>query len=541
MRVLLPCTVFAVLCFTALVMADLPTEEGPYTVPAPKDFLFYETFQENWSSRWIVSDDEDFDGEWSVEAGPALSGIKEEVGLVVNSPAKKHAISSVLPQVVTVEEDNLVVQYEVRLHNSLNCGGAYMKLLRNTEDMFTPEEFNSQSDYVIMFGPDKCGSNNKIHFIFKHKNPITGEFEEKHLKNPPSFSVDTESHLYTLIIKKDNSFEIFVDQKSVRKGSLLNDFDPAVNPPEMIDDPSDHKPSDWVDEAQIPDPEATKPNDWDEEAPRHIRDPDAQKPSGWLDDAPAQVPDPDAKQPEDWDDELDGEWEAPLVSNPVCEKVGCGEWEAPMINNPAYKGMWSPPMIDNPAYKGPWEARQIPNPNFFVDEHPHNLSPIVAVGFEIWTMQDGIQFDNIYIGRDPKVAHAWAQETFVAKSNAERAEKKAEEKRLKQEKIENQKKNGLKGKFEAYGEIAGDFIAENPIPVFISIVAVLIGMVVLFEYRRPKNEEVEEDTIEPEQAQELLRKLKEKLEKEGKLAPEDHKENEDSAQISNESEKPKSD
>jgi len=491
----------------------------PYSVPSPSNSLFFETFQNDWRSRWVVTEDEDFDGEWTVAKG-ALHGIPEVKGLIVNSAAKKHAVSSAFSEAVTMDNEDLVVQYEIRFHKKLECGGAYLKLVRNTEDLFVPEEFNSNTDYVVMFGPDKCGSTNKIHFIFKHRNPITELYEEKHLKNPPSFTVDTETHLYTLVIKRDNSFEIFVDQKSVKKGSLLNDFDPPVNPPELIDDPTDLKPVDWVDEAKIPDPEATKPEDWDESAPRQIRDPDAKKPTGWLDEAPLQIPDPAAVKPEDWDDELDGEYEAPLISNPACEQVGCGVWEPPMINNPEYKGKWSPPLIDNPVYKGVWKAKQIPNPHFFVDEHPHNLSPIAGVGFELWTMQDGIQFDNIFVGRDAKSAHAWAQQTFVVKSNAENEAKKSEEKLKKKEKIESQLQNGFMGKLEAYSEIAGDFISEHPIPVFCTIVALLVGMVVFFEYRRPKTDDSEEEvSLEPEQAQELLKKLTEKLEKEGKLSP----------------------
>lgn len=47
---------------------------------------------------------------------------------------------------------------------------------------------------------------------------------------------------------------------------------------------------------------------------------------------------------------MDGEWEAPHISNPAC-RVGCGEWRAPMIDNPKYKGVWRPPMIDNPNYQ----------------------------------------------------------------------------------------------------------------------------------------------------------------------------------------------
>ena len=45
-----------------------------------------------------------------------------------------------------------------------------------------------------------------------------------------------------------------------------------------IDDPSDFKPSDWVDAAEIPDPKATKPDDWDEDAPATILDMSAEKP-----------------------------------------------------------------------------------------------------------------------------------------------------------------------------------------------------------------------------------------------------------------------
>ena len=48
----------------------------------------------------------------------------------------------------------------------------------------------------------------------------------------------------------------------------------------------------------------------------------------------------------------DGEWEAPQIDNPDCEKYGCGEWKRPMIKNPAYKGVWKAPRIPNPAYKG---------------------------------------------------------------------------------------------------------------------------------------------------------------------------------------------
>lgn len=263
----------------------------------------------------------------------------------------------------------------------------------------------------------------QVHFIFQHKNPKTGEYEEKHLKSPPSIKNDKLTHLYTLIVKKDNSFELLIDNKSMKNGSLLEDFTPAINPAAEIDDPKDTKPEDWIDEARIADPEATKPEDWDEDAPFEIVDETAEKPADWLEDEPLTVPDPEAEKPEDWDDEEDGDWIPPQVPNPKCEEAsGCGKWEPPMIKNPAYKGKWTAPFIDNPAYKGVWKPKKIKNPDYFEDKTPSNFEPMGAIGFEIWTMQSDITFDNIYLGHSIEDAAAFRAETFDVKHPLEEAE-----------------------------------------------------------------------------------------------------------------------
>ena len=219
-----------------------------------------------------------------------------------------------------------------------------------------------------------------MHFIFKHKNPKTGEYEEKHLKSPPMARIEKKTSLYTLIVNPDQTFVINVDGEEMKKGSLLEDFDPPVNPEKEIDDPKDSKPESWVDEARIPDPEATKPEDWDEEAPFEILDTEATKPDDWLEDEPSMVPDPEAEKPEDWDDEEDGDWIPPTVPNPKCEEAsGCGKWEPPMKKNPEYKGKWSPEYIDNPAYKGVWKPKKVKNPDYFEDKTPANFEPMGAV------------------------------------------------------------------------------------------------------------------------------------------------------------------
>ncbi|XP_035209829.1 calnexin-like, partial [Stegodyphus dumicola] len=260
-----------------------------------------------------------------------------------------------------------------------------------------------------------------LHFIFRHRNPKNGSFEEKHWKRATSVPKlddvfkDKKPHLFTLIINPDNKFEVLMDKQSVHKGNLLDDFNPPVNPEAEIDDPTDIKPTDWDEREKIPDPTATKPDDWDEDAPRQIVDPNARKPNGWLDDEPELIPDPNAEKPVDWDDEMDGEWEPPLITNPKCEKVGCGKWKPPMIDNPKYKGKWRPPLIDNPNYKGKWRPRRIPNPHYFEDKYPYKMTPVAAVGFELWSMVDGIMFDNLIITDDLYVAQHWASETFDLK------------------------------------------------------------------------------------------------------------------------------
>lgn len=45
-------------------------------------------------------------------------------------------------------------------------------------------------------------------------------------------------------------YDVLIDGESKKSGSLFEDFEPAFNPPEEIDDPEDSKPEDWVDTAK---------------------------------------------------------------------------------------------------------------------------------------------------------------------------------------------------------------------------------------------------------------------------------------------------
>ncbi|KAG8219394.1 Calreticulin family-domain-containing protein [Butyriboletus roseoflavus] len=394
---------------------------------------FIEQFTDDWSERWTPSEatkktpvgGETFSyvGEWKVEdpETPLIAGKK---ALVAKSKAAHHAISAPFASPVDFKNKPLVIQYEVQYQKGGNCGGGYIKLL---EDGFqtSGKEFADTTPWVVMFGPDLTCPGNKLHFIFRHKNPVTGEYEEKHLTTPPKPTFGKDTNVYTLVVNPDNTYEVQFNGKVETSGNLLEDFTPSVNPPKEIDDPEDMKPVDWVDIKKISDPAAVKPDDWDESEPYEILDEDAVKPEGWLDNEPESIPDPDAEKPEEWDDEEDGDWIAPTVRNPACnEAPGCGEWKRPFKANPKYKGKWYAPMIDNPAYKGEWAPRKIPNPGYFEDLEPvKHLNKIGGVGIELWTMTEDILFDNIYVGHSIGDAKALREETWGVKHALEAASK----------------------------------------------------------------------------------------------------------------------
>lgn len=385
--------------------------------------VFFESFDEPWEGHWIPSNKEDYKGKWKHGKNDAYN----DYGLLVSETARKYGIMVETPK-VHFNNDPVVLQYDLKTQNGLECGGAYLKFLMPQKVGWDPKHFDNESPYSIMFGPDKCGSTNKVHFIFRHKHPKTDKYVEHHLKYPPVPTADKVTHIYTAIIYPNNTVRILIDGEEKKTAHFLSeDFDPPVLPPKTIPDPDDKKPEYWDERAKIPDLEAKKPDDWDEDAPMKIEDLEADKAEGWLDDEPVDIDDVEAMKPDDWDDEEDGEWKAPKISNPKCELVpGCGKWKRPLKRNPNYKGKWYPPIIDNPNYNGIWKPRQIPNPDYFELDRL-NLEAIAAIGIEIWTVQDGMLFDNILISDDYSDAKEYQDKYWKPKFEVEKDKQKTEE------------------------------------------------------------------------------------------------------------------
>ncbi len=311
-------------------------------------------------------------GAWKHTAGEF--GTESDKGIQTSEDARFYGLSAKLDSAFTNKDKELVIQMSVKHEQDLDCGGAYIKLLGDMDQ----SKFGGDTPYQVMFGPDICGpSNKKTHVIFNYppKN------DNLLIKDQVKVESDNLSHLYTLVVKPDNTFEVLIDLESVKSGSLADNWDFLL--PKEIKDPAVSKPADWVDKKKIADPEDKKPEGYD--------------------DIPREIPDPEATKPEDWDDEEDG------------------EWEAPSIPNPDFKGVWKPKMIPNPEYKGEWVHPMIPNPEYTEDPNLHvRCKDCTHIGFELWQVKSGTIFDDIIVTDSLEEAKAYAAETFSKKQGPEK-------------------------------------------------------------------------------------------------------------------------
>jgi len=349
---------------------------------AAAEVFFEERFDsEAWEKRWVHSTWKGGNGpagkfEWSAGQWPA--DLNAQKGIRTPQNMNYHGISSKFAKPFSNKGKDLVLQFSVKHeeHKYSFCGGGYIKLLGGD---FDQAKIGGDTPYQIMFGPDICGTDiSRIHVIFTDKNG-------KNLLRNEDIKLDYEeknefTHLYTLVVKPDNSYAVYFDLKEKSKGSLHDHWD---FPNKTHDDPADKKPTSWVSSAKMDDPAAAKPADWQDE--KRIRD-------------------PEAKMPAEWDEDEDGAYEAPL------------------IDNPKYKGAWLAEQIDNPDYKGEWKPKQLANPDFV--ENVYSYDSIGAVGFELWTVNLGSIFDNILVTDSLEHAKAVAKEVWEPFQEKEKEKKK---------------------------------------------------------------------------------------------------------------------
>merc|ERR1712084_102152 len=358
---------------------------------------FQETFGEGWESRWTAStwkESEGTAGKWVASAGKWFADEAEDTGIQTAEDSKFFGISAGFDSFSNAGKD-LIIQYQAKYEKDVECGGGYFKLGPKLDDLTT---FGDPTPYNIMFGPDKCGYTKRTHLIFNYKGKNVLK------KSDLSYKQEGEgtSHLYRMILRKDNTARVEIDEEKIYDGNIKDDWE--VLKPKEISDPADKKPDEWTDESMIDDPADKKPGDWVEEK---------------------RIVDASAKKPDDWDDEEDG------------------DWEAPMIDNPEYKGDWSVKRISNPAYKGFWEAKKIDNPEYEDDNAVYKYGDFGFIGFDLWQVKGGTIFDNVIICDDKAEADAFSAK-WKAISEVEKEGKKKEDEEKKKEddaKAATEKKN----------------------------------------------------------------------------------------------------
>lgn len=85
-----------------------------------------------------------------------------------------------------------------------------------------------------MFGPDICGySTKKVHVILSYKG------KNHPIEKDIACETDQLTHVYTLIIKPDNTYSVLIDNVEKQSGSLYKDW--KMLPPEKIKDPNAKK------------------------------------------------------------------------------------------------------------------------------------------------------------------------------------------------------------------------------------------------------------------------------------------------------------
>jgi len=336
--------------------------------------LYKETFDGDWESRWVTGAAGDKElGAWEHTAGDYYGGEEAAAKGIMTSEDMRHYFLATKTDSFSNKGTDLVIQYSLKYTKTPECGGSYIKLLGETD----PSKFDNDTPYSIMFGPDQCGGTKRVHAIITYNDKNVLKTSDVTLS-----IYDELTHVYSFVIKADQTYEVFIDLESKASGSITDDWE--VLEPKKIQDPDVSKPSDWVEEAMIDDPEDKKPEGWD--------------------DIEENIVDPEAEKPEDWDDEDDGEWEAPTISNPEYK----GEWSAKRIDNPEYKGVWVHPEIDNPAFKE--------------DPTLHEFT-FGGIGFELWQTKAGSLFDDIIVTDSWDEAKAYAEETWGAAKDAEKAAK----------------------------------------------------------------------------------------------------------------------
>ncbi|XP_008052004.1 calreticulin-3 [Carlito syrichta] len=177
--------------------------------------------------------------------------------------------------------------------------------------------------------------------------------------------VDAFTHLYTLILRPDLTYEVKIDGQTIESGSIEYDWQLTSLKKEQ----SSAEPKDWEQA------EEDKAQDWE----KRFLDTSASKPS-------------------DWNHELDGDWQAPL------------------LQKPPYQGGLKPEGIPRDV----WLHERLGRAHSLLHYDLAEFEDIGAIGLELWQVRSGTIFDNFLITDDEEYAENFGKATWGQTKGPER-------------------------------------------------------------------------------------------------------------------------
>ncbi|XP_019497365.1 PREDICTED: calreticulin-3 isoform X2 [Hipposideros armiger] len=230
---------------------------------------------ERWRNRWVQSTNDSQFGHFRLSSGKFYGHKEKDKGLQTTQNGRFYAISARFKP-FSNKGKTLVIQYTVKHEQKMDCGGGYIKVFPADVDQ---KNLNGKSQYYIMFGPDICGFDIKqVHVILHFKNQYHSN------KKPIRCKVDGFTHLYTLILRPDLTYEVKIDGQAIESGSIEYDWN-LTSLKKMEKSLAESKDREQGREDKL--------QDWE----KHFLDAGASKPS-------------------DWNSELDGDWQAPMLQKP---------------------------------------------------------------------------------------------------------------------------------------------------------------------------------------------------------------------------------
>ncbi|KAH7831436.1 putative Calreticulin family [Monocercomonoides exilis] len=188
---------------------------------------FMETFDNvSIGTKWIISQQSNYTGNWSIENRTNDVIDVNTEGLVLKTESSMDAISAKTN--FSFNSDIFIIQYEIKVQrHPFICGGAFIKVFN---EEYEQKALSTDTRYSVMFGPDRCGKKDKIQFVLQIKNKEDGKWRKHIFTGDIPGIWDDMSHVYRLTIVRSDYFVISIDGKAkINETFSNNHFSPPLN------------------------------------------------------------------------------------------------------------------------------------------------------------------------------------------------------------------------------------------------------------------------------------------------------------------------